>query len=206
MMSSIELRRIVDCLEHDWEKKYDPKQVIKNIINDSYEDFLGKKSKRMPMRQNYSATPTVHDGVKLKEVTKKIDDHIFIQNRNLYNLYKDIDVNKDGHVCINDLSKYLQNRTNLSRPEVETFLSSLDKPPNQPFSFQEFHSKIYPGFSQKENYNPGAKLTNVIGIKSIDPNKQRDEYKKNIDFIENVRKSYKVSGIHDNCKLISLFL
>lgn len=205
-MPANDIKRIVDGLECDWEKKYKPRLITKNLLHDTYEDYLQMKGARMPLRQINSATPMVYDGVEVRSVAKKIDDLLFIQNKHLFELYKDIDTNKDGHVCTSDLSSYLQQRTNLSKPEIDTFIASIGKPNNQLISFQEFHSRIYPGFSQNENYNPGSRFTNVIGITNLDANEQKKDYKNTINFIENARKGFKVSGLNGNCELTSLLL
>ena len=205
-MNNIELQKIVESLDCNWDKKYYSNQVMKNLMNDTYEDFLKKNTKRMPVKKYNSADPVVHENIKLSEISKKIDDQLFIQNKNLYTLYKDVDLNKDGHVCIKDLSNYLHNTLNIPKPEADTFVAMLNKPSNEPLSFQEFHKQIYPGFSQKENYNPGAIMTNVMGITNIDPQKQKENCMKNINFIENVRKGFRVTNIQDNCNFIRLFI
>lgn len=201
---------MLGCFEKEWDGNYDKDQIVRNLVNYDYEDFLLKKFKRRNPKdypkENISENKEIrYNQQEMKSIGRKVDDLLFINNKNSFKLFKEVDRNNDGHVCQTDLEDHLHKRLNVNKEEAKAFTKAIYN--NQKvLSYRDFHSKLFPGFSQKENYQPGTKFSNVLGLKGNDLENKLDKLPEISVFMDTVKEQFKIKKPDDNCWLNSLFL
>ena len=205
-----DLTKMLGCFEKEWDGCYKPDQLIVNLVNYTYEDFLAKRY----MRHNPKPYSNQHDTNadnpnfshrEMKEIARKVDDLLFLHAKDCFKLYKEIDRNKDGHVCKRDLEDHLRDRLDLGALQSKAFVNKVCGD-NEILTYKDFHTKIFPGFSQKENYKPGTKFNNVLGLKGGDANVRLNNLDNDAEVREKMKDNFRLKDSSENCKITSLLL
>ena len=205
-----DLTKMLGCFEREWDGKYRPDQLIRNLVNYTYEDFLSKKYERhnpkpYPEQTSIGQDKPEFSKKEMRNIARKVDDLLFISAKDCYKLYKEVDRNKDGHVCKRDLEDHLRDRLNLGAQQSKAFVDKVcqDK---EILNYNEFHSLLFPGFSQKDNYKPGTKFNNVLGLQGSDANTRIQNLTNDADMREKMKDNFRLKDSSENCRLISLLL
>lgn len=198
-----DFNKMLGCFEKEWDGNYNKDQIVKNLVNYGFEDFLLKKYKRKnpkeyPKDKTNENNERKYNEQEMKFIGRKVDDLLFINNKNSFKLFKEVDRNNDGHVCQTDLENHLHKRLNIDKEEAKAFTNSIYN--NQKvLSYRDFHQKLFPGFSQKKNYQPGTKFTNVLGLKGNEPESRLNKLSDTNAFMETVKEQFKIKKPEDNC-------
>lgn len=134
----------------------------------------------------------------MQRVLEKIDCSIFDRKKTHFQLYKQLDQDKDGYVSGNDICEYLEKNNITTANEAQTFLRHLGVQRHQVLFYKELHQKIYENFPQQKMQSEKENQKNIMGLREPDPEKMLAKVRDAKEFFYRLKDSYRVRHQKDN--------
>ena len=122
----------------------------------------------------------------------------------MYDVFRALDVDKDGLLSRQDVESYMNNIFKLSGSDARIVSQYLDQENKGAINYEQFVKKIQK-INKHEYLIENDRVTNIFGLKQYDPKINHSKLSDYFKFFGSLREQFKVSGILDNCLLIRLF-